>query len=132
MSYHDIGEGIYNLLDEVTELAHIYNYEPNELRDFPCATITALQHTNTFADTASNNREFQFMVRLYFRRDQSDYEDIMRKLVDLIIVAIEADPTLDGNCNYAIPTEARWLYQEKEVPVRICEMTITANVRLNR
>jgi hypothetical protein len=132
MSYEDIGNAIYSMLGGITEFDIVYNYEPNELKKFPCATVSALSHANTFNDTAANRREFLFVVRVYFRRDMTDYENVMRKVVDLIITTIEADPSLTGACDFAEPTESKWLFQEREVPVRVCEVTINAIKRLNR
>jgi hypothetical protein len=132
MSYETIGQEIYNLLVTISEIDFVYNYEPNELKKFPCATVSALEHTNEFSDLAANRREFRFIIRLYFRRDMTDYEVVMRKVVDQIITEFEADPSINGACDFAQPTESKWLFQEREVPVRVCEVTISAVKRVNR
>jgi len=132
MSYETIGLAIYTLLGNITEIDQVFNYEPNELKKYPCTTVSALEHTNEFSDLAANRREYHFIIRVYFRRDMADYEVIMRKVIDQIITEFETDSSLGGACDFAQPTESKWLFQEREVPVRVCEVTISAIKRVNR
>lgn len=133
MTYVSIAAGIVAKLGTVTELEQVYNHEPKELAKFPCATVTAFSHTDVFADTAANTRQFTFMIRLYFRTDTAqDAETVLRNVADKVIAKIESDVTLNGSCDFARPSEGRWLFQQREVPVRVVEITIEALKRLNR
>ena len=132
MGYTTIGTALFNKVDAVSDLDFTYNYEPKELAKYPCATVSALSHANTFADTAANRREMVFIIRVYFRTDQTDYERIMRTTVDAIMEAVETDPSLSGACDFAEPSEAKWFFQEREVPVRVCEITVNCVFRKNR
>lgn len=133
MSYVSIAAAIIAKLQTVTELEQVFSHEPKELAKFPCATVTALSHVDTFADTAANQRAFTFIIRLYFRTDVAqDAETILRNVADKVIAKIESDVTLNGTCDFARPSEGNWLYQTREVPVRVVEVTIECLKRLNR
>ncbi len=133
MSYVSISAQIVALLQTITELNQVYAYEPKELNKYPCATVSALSHKDEFNDTAANIRKFTFIIRIYTRTDSaSDAESVMQNVVDKVMAKIESSVTLNGTCDFARPTEARWMYGEREVPVRICELTVEANKRVNR
>ncbi len=127
MSYTSIRAGIVSMLQTVSGIQQVYNYEAKELAKYPAATVTNLSHKNLFADTARNRRQYSFMIRLYFRTDVAqDAETILSTITDAVIVKIESDPTLGGVCDFAEPSEGKWLFQEREVPLRLVEIVVTA------
>ena len=133
MSYVTIAAQLKILLQTITELNQIYDYEPKELLKYPCATITSSGHRNEFNDLAANRRVFTFIIRIYNRTDSaSDAETIMRTVADRVISVVEGNITLNGSCDWASPTEGKWGFAEREVPVRICEITVEAVKRVNR
>ncbi len=133
MGYQDIATQLINILTGITDINRVYGFEPKELKDYPTATVTALSHKDTFKDTASNQRLFTFMIRLYYRTDiEEDAETILRALTDQVIGALESNVRLNNAVDFARPTEARWLYQEREVPVRVVEIEIEASMRVQR
>ncbi len=133
MSYATIGSALKTLLDTIGDFNVVYNYEPKELLKYPCGTVTASGHSDEFASTASNQRTFRFAIRLYYRTDTAeDAEGILRTLTDTVITTVEGDPTLSGACDFARPLSATWIYQEREVPVRVCDLGIECLVRLPR
>jgi hypothetical protein len=127
MSYTNIRAGIVSLLQTIPEIQEVYNYEAKELAKYPSATVTNLSHKNLFADTARNRRQYSFMIRLYFRTDQpQDAETVLSSIADAVITKIESDITLNSTCDFAEPLEGKWLYQEREIPVRVVEIAVTA------
>ena len=133
MTYVNIAAELVAILNTITEFNAVYNYEKKELEKYPCATVTALSHSDEFADTSSNQRTFRFSIRLYYRTDtEQDAETILRDLVDKVIVAIEAKPRLNNVVDFARPIDATWDYTERELPVRYCAITIECLTRLPR
>lgn len=133
MSYVSISAQIKALLEGVTGLNEVYEYEPKELAKYPCATITAQSHQNLFNDTAANRRQYTFMIRCFYRTDDAAVaESTLQTIADAIISAIETNVTLNGACDFARPTAGKWLYAERELPVRIVEITVEATKRFNR
>lgn len=133
MSYVSIAQQLVTILQGISDLTAVYNHEPKELKDYPCAIVSAASHKDAFSDTAANKRIYTFTVRLYFRTDVAqDAETVLRSLADSVISAIEVNVTLNGVCDFAKPTEGAWDYQEREVPVRVCILTIECNKRVNR
>jgi|SRR5581483_10907864 len=133
MSYITIGTEIYNLLNTITQINILYQHEPKELKEYPAVTISALGHKNIPHDTAGNVRQFQFMIRAYYRTDiAGDAESILRDLADKIITKLEGSVSLNGSCDYTRATEAKYFFGEKEVPMRWVEIMIEAVKRVNR
>lgn len=133
MSYVAIDTQLRTILGTVSGLNAIYDHEKKELAKYPAACVTPAEHNNKPGDTAGNKRSYLFLIRLYIRVDEmDDYEATMRALVDDVITKIEANPTLNGACEYTQATNGKWLYQERELPVRVVEITVEANKRVNR
>jgi hypothetical protein len=133
MSYVAIATAIKNLVDEVTELLVVYEKEPPELLQFPCATVSSIEHENVAQDTAANRRRYSHMVRLYHKQDSANtVETILRDLADKVIAKLEANVDLQGSCDYSTPNRGTWRNAEREVPVKVVEITVDAYKRVNR
>jgi len=135
MSYTDIGLAIKGKLDTISQLLEVFNYEPKELTQYPCATISAKSHENAFNDLCANVRTYKFIIRLYYRFDvAADAESVLRSVTDLVVTELENDPTLAGAVDYAVPTktDTDWSNQTREVPVKVVTLDLTARKRVNR
>ena len=133
MSYVAIADAIQTKLLTITDINIVYNHEPKELVEYPAATISARSHTNAFNDLCANVRRYVFIIRLYFRTDVAqDAETVLRDLADQVITIIEADPTIGGSCDFAIPTSGSWSFQTREVPVKVVEILVEARKRVER
>jgi hypothetical protein len=137
MSYVSIAEQLVQILNDIESIEVVYDHEPKELGKYPAACVTALGHKNSFNDTVANKREFSFMIRLYHYIDSGedgaiDSEQILRQVTDDVISAIESNITLNNSCDWADPSEGKFLYQERELPMRLVEITVTAKKRVLR
>lgn len=132
--YKTIGDAIFTILQTLTtNFSGFYNYEPKELKNYPALTVSVLGHSNDPYDTAGNKREYSFMVRVYTRTDDASYgEDSMRQCLDAVITALEGNVSLNSICDFNRATKGKVFYQEREVPVRVGEITIVAVKRVNR
>lgn len=132
MGYEAISEKIVELLETIEGLT-VYDHEPRTLGSFPCATVQAAGHRNRFHDTAANARQFSFAIRLFYDdKVPRDAETILRAYADQVIQILEANVTVPGVWDVAQPTEAVWRFAEREIPVRIAEITADFRVRVNR
>lgn len=133
MSYSNIATAIYNLLGEITELKAVYSKEPAELLKYPCATVSSFGHQNIFSDTAANKRKYSHIIRIYYKQDSDNTaETILRSIADLVITKVEGNLTLQSTCDFATPSEGVWKQGEREVPVKVVEITVDAYKRVNR
>lgn len=138
MNYTAIGQALQTLLQTISGMgSSVYNYEPFSIEKSPCITIRALGHKDKFADTAANIRNYQFMLTLCYRiseDNQIDCEAVLRDLTDSVLAVLEnkANISLNGTCDYIMPSTAVWGYQEREVPVRVVEITVEVFKRVNR
>lgn len=133
MSYVAIAAQLKTLMQTISEINVVYDYEEKQLNKFPAATITSSSHQNAFNDLGGNRRNYSHVIRLYVRaEDEAAAERVMRIIVDRVIAVIESNISLGGSCDYATPTEGRWAYEYREFPVRICEITVDAHKRVLR
>jgi len=136
MSYVSIGTQIKAILDGVSGLNAVFNYNEKAIDKWPAAIIVASSHSNKFSDLAANQRDFTFKVYMFHPTNTAtsdeDAEGILRALADAVITAIEGNVTLNGACDWASPTVGTWGYDQREVPVRYVELTIVARKRVNR
>lgn len=134
MTYAGLLTALQATLSTVTGLT-VSIGEKKALGTFPYACISNLNHDNEFKDLAGNKRQYQFVIRFYYRTDNTndpDFEIKLATVVDSVISILEHEVTLGGVCDFATPSKGNWTYGEKEVPVRICEIKITANGRILR
>ena len=131
--YTAIGDELKTILETITDFKIVYAYEAKELNKYPCATVTALAHTDEFIDTHHNTRLYSFAIRLYYRNDESaNAERVLRALADEVITTVEGNVTLNNVVDWANPTSAIWTFAEREVPVRVAEITVEAQKRYLR
>lgn len=133
MTYVTIASAIQTLVDEITELQAVYDKEPAELLVFPCATVSSAAHEDVANDTAANVRRFTHIIRLYDKQDSTNAaETTLRDIADKVIAKIEGNVSLNSTCDYARPTRGVWVQAEREVPVKVVEITVDAFKRVNR
>lgn len=134
MSYVSIAAQIKVILQTITEINVVYDYNEKQLDKFPAVTISMAGHDNEFGDLAANKRIYRFFVRLYVRSDSdSDAERILRIIADKVIEKIENNVTLNSSCDFANPTRASPpTFLEREIPVYMLEMTVEVRKRVNR
>lgn len=138
MGFKTIKDQIVAILQTVSELEVVYGKEEKAIAKFPAACVSAKEHSSRFYTVGSggrNERQYQHYVRIYFRTDESndaDYEDVLESVADKVVQAFESNTTLNGSCNWSIPTSGIWRFGEKETPVRIFELVITSTAVVKR
>lgn len=135
MGYVTIANKLVELVTAVSGFSsgRVYGYDPNLLGGYPAATITAIGHKNRFNDTASNIRQYQFLIRLWYRtKDDQNAEAILRDLTDKVLEKLEANVVVPGIWDKAVPTEAVWRTGEREGPILTSEITVMIEQRVNR
>ena len=135
MTYTGIRAKIIDLLEAIPELAEVIDHDPDKLTQYPAATVEAASHQDSFYDTGANQRAFSFIVRCYYPissgRDQSA-ETRLIATVDAIVTTLEATVSVPRVWEIARPTRAVWSKDEREMPVRFCEITFTVESRVLR
>lgn len=136
MTYTAVSAAIKTLLLTCPSLAVVYDHEPDELEQYPAATITASgQPDNVFRSTSQNLRTIAFTVRLYFPtpngRDQAA-ETQIRATLDEVNAVFDTHSTLNGTCDYAEPLTGSILDADREVPTKVAELTIQAKGMVSR
>ena len=134
MSYTSISTQLASIIDEITAVQAVYEYAPKNPGPFPYVTVEESGNTDIFLSTAANEREYEFMIRVYYPLDDSSAcSRIMKSVVDSIISELEGNNTLDGVVSWSLPVTAKWLYTvNAPKPMRVCEITLRAKEVVNR
>ena len=136
--YKPIKDAIVSILGGVTGLKIVYGKEEKAIKQFPAACVSAQGDDEAFdsiGSSGTNEVNIRHIIRVYFRLDEQldkDYEDILETVVDDIKQALRSNVTLNGTCEYSVPSFGQWRTGMKETPVRVYELTNTANVHLRR
>lgn len=130
MGYVTIAAQLKSLLEGVSGLNAVYDYDAKELKKYPAATITAQGHQGAFSDLQANRHEYAFVIRIYYQtEDAASAESVMRTVVDAVMNEIETHTTLNDTCSWARPSEASWGFLEREVPLRYAQITVRTVAR---
>jgi hypothetical protein len=122
-----IGQALKSKIQALTDLSVTYLTEERELLQYPAVTIMTNGWKSSFADTARNNNEYYFYIRLYYRNDNiPNAEATMRDLADKIFSALTADLSLNGTCDYSLPAMGRPLQARRETDVYVHLISLTA------
>lgn len=123
-------ETILNSLVAGTKLNTVFNYDIKQYQSFPCASISPLDDTEIFFDTADNQIDIQFRIRVADQnRNISVMEDRMRTLCDQVTAELRksSNQTLnDSVC--AFQFNVIWWWIDDQQPIRIFDINLTAKV----
>lgn len=132
MNIQTISDQIVAILNGVSEIKYVYDYEEAEPSGYPCATVTPADQNASFADTSRNERHYIFSIKVKQERTSqgaNKSENIMRGLVDSLVSTFDANYNLNNACNFAHPIPSRWFYQSApDVDVRVAEIILEAIV----
>lgn len=112
--------------------AAVFDYAKSKMTNYPTITVTPHENQDAiFADTARNQRSYNFAIRVYQERmeqGEGESERIMRTIVDDLITIFDADlylnATLQGR-GFAKPIPSIWQYvQGEQVNTRMAEIII--------
>lgn len=137
MSYSTLSGYIKTLLQGVSGVLYVYDYEKPELVGYPCITVTATSSDVEDVDTANNFRNYTFTVRVYQEitkdgRGADNGERIMRTIVDSVIDKFDKDITLGGNCLMCRPVTGQWFWVDREKEHRAAEIEVKCLVKDGR
>lgn len=111
-------------------LSNIYAYEPTDLGGYPSCTVTAQAMDGKIIDNTRNERIHIFTIRLFIDRNVQNLgvvnaESILRTVADEIVLQIDSDPSLGGNCIDADPFNAKMGYINRQNQnIRVMEITL--------
>ena len=133
MSTTAIGNALKTILEGLNDFSVVYNYPEDELAQYPAAVIYYKGQGDSFHDLQANRRVIQFGIMIFIRNDSpEDAEESLRTVTDNVINALESNVTLNETCDWASPVSATVTPVEREIPVRVNEITVNAMCRVSR
>jgi len=115
---------ILNNLVSSTTLTAVYNYDVKTYNSFPTATISPVDWEEIFLDTANNQDNLVFKIRVVDQnRDIAVMEARMRTLADSILTELrkKANQTL-WNSVCMVDFSITWWWLDDEQPMRTFEI----------
>lgn len=128
---------IKTLLESISQIKFVYEYEKPDLLGYPACTITSADSEVEEMDTGFNFRTFGFKVRIYQEiekggRGPGEGERIMRVLLDAVLTKFDQDIGLGGNCIRCKPVPGVWGWSDREKIHRVAEVTLKCLVKVDR
>jgi len=135
--YQTLVSYIKDMLESITELNYIYDYENPNIEGYPAVTISFTDSDVEEIDTGNNFRTFGFDITVYQEiekvgKGQSEGERIMRIILDKILEKFDKDITLGGNCIMCKPVPSTGGWVDKEMLHRAAKIKVNCLVKINR
>ncbi len=93
MSYSTFHGRLKTTLDGISGINVVYGSEVSKFSGFPAVTLTPAENSDATLDTASNERTYSFLVRVFNEFDTESAETVdaeMMALVDTILDEIDS------------------------------------------
>lgn len=128
---------IQRISDEITTVQEVANYEMTKFRGFPAVTVICSGNENDYYTTATNQRAFSFIIRVYEQLEDvpqvdavSDNakqraEGIMERVVSEIIDTFDKFYEFGSNADFCRAIPSAWGYVK--IDIGWCR---TAEIRL--
>ncbi len=140
---------IVSLLEGISEIAEVSNYEKSSFREFPAATVTGSDNESDFEATQERQRVYAFKIRVYleFSSDKQgnsgeglkEVDRILRNLSDTVIDTFDkpenarfsgsADSTAE-KVLFIEPIPSNWFY-DTDRKMRGKEVNLKVHTYLN-
>lgn len=115
-----VGTKLFTIVDGVSGFANVYNYGVKLWDEgYPLASVTPSNSKEEPFDNVRDTIDIWYDVTIYVKGNNlGTNEWIIRWLVDSVMVALRADPTLTGSAYGGTYEVERW-YSNDEQPLRI-------------
>lgn len=115
-----VGTKLFTIVDGVSGFANVYNYGVKLWDEgYPLASVTPSNSKEEPFDNVRDTIDIWYDVTIYVKGSNlGTNEGIIRWLVDSVMVALRADPTLTGTAYGGTYEVERW-YSNDEQPLRI-------------
>ena len=130
MSVVGIRDKLNTALSDMQTLKQVFNYEPNEITQYPTAAISLKSGTGAFASTSANRRERQFSIKVYIEKgtnwSSQKSERITAEVIDEVEAHFDNNTTLSGTVQFVEAIDFDALYINRELNNRALDITINA------
>jgi len=137
---------IKELIDEISGIASVYEYEPEKFENTPVVVIVPSSNEDEYKTSNENTRVYAFDLRIFVNRsvapegnDVDEYADrILRGLVDDVLDKLDSNYGLSGIsvptgytfCNMTV-SPSSWGIAGREDEYRVAELDVRCNVSVN-
>jgi len=132
MSFVSIIAQIKLLLEAITDIKEVYDYDRGTFSGYPAAVIYPTENKNDFETTTQNRVQYVFTIRLHEPMESTSATDhakadrILREVVDKVIAKFDKNYTLNNAVHFCYATPSVWGYQTRETgAVRVAEIKLT-------
>ena len=116
-------ETILNGIVASTKLAAVFNYDVKTYSKFPTATISVVDGEQTLLDTATNDDNINFRIRIVDQnRSIATMEARMRLLIDNVLTTLRTSNNLN-NTVCRVTFSIVWWWIDDSQPMRSCDIT---------
>jgi hypothetical protein len=119
---------IYNKLNAIQEIKEVYKYNKGYFNKFPVAVILGSENEKVRESVKTIKKSYKFKIQILQEvnensRGQSDGENVLINLSDLIDDLFDNDDTLGGICD-DVRVASSFTWEDRELLMRVLEMEI--------
>lgn len=134
-NFTSLSSSLATLLGTISEIEVVYEYEANAADAYPAAMIIATGNDAEYASTNSNDRWFNFTVRIIQEIPQqgsAEAERILKAAVDNTITAIDNDFSLGGSVQMVEAVTSSWGRDDREAGIiRFADLLVRVMIQVD-
>jgi len=134
--YSSIIGAIKTILQGISSIKIIYDYEPTEITKYPAVTILPEGHRESYANLRDSRVDVNIMIRVYGQLDatHATSQVTIREIADSIMATLtkQTNITLGGVVDFSTLTDVSFKFAKAKAPLYMCEMRYKCVYRNNR
>jgi len=142
MSWVNIQPEIISVLEGLTKIQEVHNYEKSQFRGYPAITVVPSENESDFEATQERQRVYAFRIRAYVESGSDAHEAtgegtkeadrILRAVMDDIVNEFDkpANARLNGQVLFIEPVPSIWEY-DSDRGLRYAEIILKTHTYLD-
>ena len=113
--FNELINSIQSILEDVSELAYIYNYPIADVEGYPSAIFYPVGLENSYLTSTENAKIYKFKIwivtEMQIKDKQTAFNTILSTAVDAVIAQFDADwsiSTIEGHRTWALIENGDW------------------------
>lgn len=139
----NISQKLKTILEANNKIQEVFEFENEQSKGSPFATITPSDNENEYATTTENERVYAFNIRLFreWGIDDDAHEEcerVLKNLTESVLDDLDKNDRLSGlviDTGYTFlmmdAAPSVWFYQEREKIFRVAEIIITIKMHVD-
>lgn len=132
----NIISALETIIEAITDVQVVYNYEPKSISSYPAVTITPFGHEDEYLNLRDTRRVYTIMIRVLGELSNTHEETQIkvRDVADEVAEKItnQTNIALGGLVDFTMLTKSTYKFVQGTSDYYVCEIEYKAHARQNR